>query len=126
MPKHVPVLPGIQPSSSAYSQVVEANGLVFVAGTVGDDKATGKVPPGGIEAETRAMFANVERCLAAVGLGLADIVKATVFLTDMADWTAYNDVFRELFPSDPPTRATVAVAGLVPPFRIEVEVIAAR
>ncbi len=126
MPKHVPVLPGIQPSSSAYSQVVEANGLVFVAGQVGDDKKTGDVPSGGIEAETRAMFANVERCLAAVGLGLADIVKATVFLADMADWTAYNDVFRELFPSDPPTRATVAVAGLVPPFRIEVEVIAAR
>ncbi len=126
MPKHVPVLPGIQPSSSAYSQVVEANGFVFVAGQVGDDKATGDVPSGGVEAETRAMFGNVERCLAAVGLGLADIVKTTVFLADMGDWTAYNDVFRELFPSDPPTRATVAVAGLVPPFRIEVEVIAAR
>ena len=126
MPKHVPVLPGIQPSSSAYSQVVEANGLVFVAGQVGDDKATGDVVPGGIEAETRAMFANVQRCLGAVGLGLADVVKATVFLADMDDWTAYNDVFRELFPNDPPTRATVAVAGLVPPFRIEVEVIAAR
>ena len=126
MSKRVPVLPGIQPSTSAYSQVVEANGFVFVAGTVGDDKATGDVVPGGIEAETRAMFANVERCLAAVGLGLGDIVKSTVYLADMADWAAYNEVFRELFPTDPPTRATVAVAGLVPPFRIEVEVIAAR
>jgi 2-iminobutanoate/2-iminopropanoate deaminase len=126
MPKHVPVLPGIQPSTSAYSQVVEANGFVFVAGQVGDDRETGDVVPGGIEAQTRAMFANVERCLAAVGLGLGDVVRSTVYLDDMTDWAAYNDVFREVFPTDPPTRATVAVAGLVPPFRIEVEVIAAR
>jgi 2-iminobutanoate/2-iminopropanoate deaminase len=126
MSKRVPVLPGIQPSTSAYSQVVEANGFVFVAGQVGDNKETGDVVPGGIEAETRAMFANIERCLAAVGLGLGDIVKTTVYLVDMADWAAYTEVFRELFPADPPTRATVAVAGLVPPFRIEAEVIAAR
>ncbi len=126
MSKRVPVLPGIQPSTSAYSQVVEANGFVFVAGQVGNDMATGEVVPGGIEAETRALFANIERCLGAVGLGLGDIVKTTVYLVDMADWAAYNDIFRELFPTDPPTRATVAVAGLVPPFRIEAEVIAAR
>ena len=107
----VPVLPGIQPSTSAYSQVVEANGFVFVAGQVGNDKGTGEVVPGGIEAETRAMFANMERCLAAVGLGLGDVVKSTVYLVDMDDWAAYNDVFRELFPADPPTRATVAVAA---------------
>jgi 2-iminobutanoate/2-iminopropanoate deaminase len=126
MPKIVPVLAGIQPSKSSYSQVVEANGLVFVAGQVGDDHATGEVVAGGIEAETRAMFANVERCLSAVGLGLGDVVKSTVFLIDMEDWAAYNAVFREVFPTDPPTRATVAVTGLVPPYRIEVEVIAAR
>ena len=126
MPKHVPVIPGIQPSKSAYSQVVDANGFVFVAGQVGDDKATGEVVPGGIEAETRAMFANVERCLVAVGLSLDAVVKSTVYLVDMDDWAIYNTVFREVFPNDPPTRATVAVSGLVPPFRIEVEVVAAR
>jgi 2-iminobutanoate/2-iminopropanoate deaminase len=126
MPKSVPALPGIQPSTSAYSQLVEANGLVFVAGQVGDDRGGGSVVPGGIEAETRAVFANIERILSAVGLGLGDIVRTTVYLTDMADWAAYNEVFRELFPTDPPTRATVAVASLVPPFRIEAEVIAAR
>lgn len=126
MPKLVPVLPGIQPSKSAYSQVVEANGFVFVAGQVGEDPATGEVVQGGLDAETRAMFANVRRCLQAVGLGLDDIVKTTVYLVDMDDWAAYNAVFREIFPNDPPTRATVAVAGLVPPYRIEVEVVAAR
>ena len=60
------------------------------------------------------------------GWGSATSSRSTVYLADMADWAAYNEVFRELFPTDPPTRATVAVAGLVPPFRIEVEVIAAR
>lgn len=126
MPKHVPTLPGIQPSTSAYSQVVEANGFVFLAGQVGEDHATGEIAPGGIGPQTRAMFANVERCLEAVGLGLGDVVRATVYLADMADWALYNEVFREIFPTDPPTRATVAVSGLVPPFKIEVEVIAAR
>ncbi len=126
MPKHVPTLPGIQPGTSAFSQVVEANGFVFLAGQVGEDHATGEVAPGGIGPQTRAMFANVERCLEAVGLGLGDVVRATVYLADMADWAAYNEVFREIFPTDPPTRATVGVSGLVPPFRIEVEIIAAR
>ncbi len=105
---------------------MEANGLVFVAGQVGEDHATGTVVPGGIEAETRAMFANVATCLEAVGLTLADVVKTTVYLVDMADWAAYDAVFREVFPSEPPTRATVAVNDLVPPYRIEVEVVAAR
>ena len=126
MPKSVPVLAGIQPGKSAFSQVVEANGFVFLAGQVGDDPASGEVAPGGIGPQARAMFANVERCLAAVGLGLGNVVKATVYLVDMADWATYNDVWREVFPTDPPTRATVAVAGLVPPYRIEIEVIAAR
>ena len=99
MPKHVPVLSGIQPSKSAYSQVVEANGFVFVAGQVGEDPATGEVVAGGIEAETRAMFANLERCLKAVGLGLADVVKSTVYLVDIDDWAAYNQVFRRCSPS---------------------------
>lgn len=126
MSKSVPILPGIQPGTSAFSQVVEANGFVFLAGQVGEDQATGEVAPGGIGPQTRAMFGNVERCLKAVGLGLGDVVKATVYLVDMADWAVYNEVFREIFPTDPPTRATVAVSGLVPPFKIEVEVIAAR
>jgi 2-iminobutanoate/2-iminopropanoate deaminase len=126
MPKHVPALPTIQPGTAAYSQVVEANGLVFLAGQVGDDPATHEVVGGGIRPQTQAMFANVDRCLRAVGLGLGDVVKTTVYLVDMADWAAYDEVFREVFPAEPPTRATVAVSGLVPPYQIEVEVIAAR
>ena len=86
MPRSVPVLPGIQPSKSAYSQVVEANGFVFVAGQVGDDHATGEVAPGGIEAQTRAMFANVERCLATRAC-----TYASVAANRPADTTTYDD-----------------------------------
>ena len=85
-----------------------------MAGQVGEDPATGEVVTGGIEAETRAMFADVERCLKAVGLSLADVVKSTVYLVDIDDWAAYNQVFREVFPVEPPTRATVAVGGAGP------------
>jgi 2-iminobutanoate/2-iminopropanoate deaminase len=126
MPKTVPSLPGIQPGHGTYSQIVEANGFVFLSGQVGDDPATGEVATGGIGPETRAMFANVRSRLQAVGLDLSDVVRATVYLVDMTDWPAYNAVFGELFAVDPPTRATVAVAGLVEPYRIEVEITAAR
>ncbi len=126
MSKRVPRLEGVQPSAAAFSQVVEANGFVFLAGQVGEDPGTRQVMPGGIEAETRAVFANVERLLQAVGLELRDVVKTTVYLVDMADWAAYDQVFREIFPDEPPTRATIQVRGLVPPYRIEAEVIATR
>ena len=125
MSKTVPVLPGIQPGSAAFSQVVEANGFVFLAGQVGD-LPDGAAIGGGIEAETRSMFGNVRGCLQAVGLDLGDVVRATVYLVDMADFAGYNQVFRELFPVEPPTRATIAVSGLVPPHRIEVEITAVR
>jgi 2-iminobutanoate/2-iminopropanoate deaminase len=126
MAKHVPVLPGIQPGRSAFSQLVEANGFVFLAGQVGDDPTTGTIVPGGFEAEARQVFENLRRLLGAVGLGLTDVVKSTVYLVDMGTFATYDAIFREFFPSDPPTRATVEVGGLVPPYRIEIEVIAAR
>lgn len=126
MAKSVPVLPGIQPGHGPYSQVVEANGLVFLAGQVGEDPVTGNVPVDDIALETRLMFANAERYLGAVGLGLEDVVRTTVYLVDMADFATYDAIYREVFPVDPPTRATMKVAGLVDPYRIEMEVIAAR
>lgn len=126
MPKTVPALPGSAGQKPAFSQVVEANGFVFLAGQVGDDPSSGTVVPGGIEAETRQVLANVRRLLQAVGLDLGDVVQARTYLVDMADFAAYNAIWRDHFPIDPPTRATVGVAGLVPPYRIEIEVVAAR
>jgi 2-iminobutanoate/2-iminopropanoate deaminase len=126
MPKHVPKLPGVEPGQNPLSQVVEANGFVFLAGQVGDVPGTRGAVPGGIEAETRAMLDNVGRLLTAAGLTFADVVKATVYLRDFGDFAAMNTVYREYFPTDPPTRATVGVTALAADYSIEIEVIAAR
>ena len=126
MPKSVPALPGIEPSSLPFSHVVEANGLVFLAGQVGSAPGESGAVPGGLAAETRQMLDNVGRLLRAVGLDYRDVVKATVYLRDFADFDAMNQVYREYFPTDPPTRATVGVTALARDFRIEIEVLAAR
>lgn len=126
MPKHVPKLPGIEPGPYPFSQVVEANGLVFLAGQVGDAPGLHGAVPGGIRAETRAMLENVGRLLSAVGLTYGDVVKATVYLRDFGDFAAMNEIYREFFPTDQPTRATVGVTALAADYAVEIEVIAAR
>ena len=126
MPKTVPSLPGIEPSSSPLSMVVEANGFVFVAGQVGSLPGEHKAASGGIVPETRAMLDNVGRLLRAVGLDFADVVKATVYLRDFGDFAEFNTVYREYFPTEPPTRATVGVTALAVDFNVEIEVIAVR
>jgi 2-iminobutanoate/2-iminopropanoate deaminase len=126
MPKTVPQLPGIDSGDLPFSQIVEAGGLVFIAGQVGSAPGGHEAVPGGIEAETRAMLDNVGRVLHAAGLDFRDVAKATVYLVDFADFATMNVVFREYFPTEPPTRATVGVTKLASDFRIEIEVIAAR
>ena len=126
MPKTVPTLPGLELGPLPFSKVVEANGFVFLAGQVGDIPGTHGAVPGGIEAETRAMLDNVGRLLHAVGLDFRDVVKCTVYLLEFDDFAAMNAVYREYFPSEPPTRATVGVTALAEDFRVEIEVLAAR
>jgi 2-iminobutanoate/2-iminopropanoate deaminase len=126
MSKHVPSLQGIEGGGLPFSQVVEANGFVFLAGQVGTAPGGDGAVPGGIEAETRQMLDNVGRLLRAVGLDYRDVVKATVYLRDFGDFAAMNAVYREFFPTEPPTRATVGVTALARDFRVEIEVIAAR
>ena len=126
MPKIVPDLPGIEASSNPFSKVVEANGFVFLAGQVGDVPGGHGAVPGGIVPETRAMLDNVGRLLHAVGLDYPDVVKATVYLRDFAEFAEFNAVYREYFPTEPPTRATVGVTALAADFRVEIEVIAVR
>jgi len=126
VPKIVPNLPGIEPGPYPFSQVVEANGFVFLAGQVGDSPGGHGAVPGGIVPETRAMLDNVGRLLNAAGLDYADVVKSTVYLRDFGDFAEFNTVYREYFPTEPPTRATVGVTALAADFRIEIEVIAAR
>ena len=125
MPKRVASGPGIEPSQLPFSQVVEANGFVFLAGQVGDAPGQSAVP-GGIEAETRQMLDNVGRLLRAVGLDYGDVVKATVYLRDFDEFSRMNAVYREYFSVEPPTRATVGVTRLAADYRVEIEVVATR
>jgi len=126
MPKTVPQGPGLEPGSLPFSKVVEADGFVLFAGQIGDAPGSNGPVPGGIEAETRAMLDNVGRLLAAVGLGFGDVVKCTVYITDFDDFAAMNAIYREVFATEPPTRATVEVSRLALGARIEIEVLAAR
>lgn len=126
MSRKVPALPGVEAGNLPFSQVVEANGFVFLAGQVGNRPGESNAAPGGIEPETRQMLDNVGRLLEAVGLAYRDVVKTTVYLRDFTDFDSMNAVYREYFPSEPPTRATVGVTALARDFRVEIEVIAAR
>ena len=126
MPKQVHRGAGIPAAALPFSPVIEANGFVFLAGQVGDAPGTPGAVPGGIEAETRQMLENVGRLLRAVGLDYADVVKATVYLVDFDEFARMNAVYREYFPTDPPTRATVGVTRLAADYRVEIEVIASR
>jgi reactive intermediate/imine deaminase len=104
------------------SDAVRFGDLVFVSGMVGFD-GEGAIVGGGIAAETRQTFANIERVLARAGASLADVLKVNVVLTDAADFTAFNAAYREIFPQAPPARVSM-VAGLTIDARIEVDVIA--
>jgi 2-iminobutanoate/2-iminopropanoate deaminase len=126
MSRKVPALPGAEASSLPFSQIVEANGFVFLAGQVGNRPGESNATPGGIEPETRQMLDNVGRLLEAVGLSYRDVVKTTVYLRDFTDFETMNVAYGEYFPNEPPTRATVGVTALARDFRVEIEVIAAR
>ncbi len=109
----------------ADADVVEAGDLVFVAGQVGlPASQTAAATP--FEAEARAAFTRVADALAMVGLGLGDVVRCTVYLTDTREFGSMDRVFREVFAGRPPARTTVGVAGLARDCRIELEVTATR
>ena len=126
MPKHVPPLPASEATQLPLSQVVEANGFVFLAGQVGNAPGGDGPVDGGIEAETRQMLDNVGRLLRTVGLDYRDVVKNTVYLRNFDDFPAMSAVYREYFPIEPPTRTTVGVSGLARTYRVEIEVLATR
>jgi len=109
-----------------YAQAVAAGDLVFCSGQVGLDPVSGRLVAGGIEAETARACENVAAVLAAAGLGLADVVKTTVYLADLAEFAAMNAVYARHFPAPHPARATVQVAALPAGARVEIEAIAAR
>ena len=113
MPKTVPALPGIEAGALPVQQGRRGERLRLPRRPGRQRARAGTAPcPGGIEAETRQMLDNVGRLLRAVGLDYGDVVKATVYLRDFGEFAAMNGVYREFFPTDPPTRATVGVTAL--------------
>jgi 2-iminobutanoate/2-iminopropanoate deaminase len=115
------------PSTRPYSPALVAGPFVFVSGQVATDPATGKVTEGGIEAQTARVLDNLASLLAQADLGLNDVVKTTVFLTDMNDFAAMNEVYRSRFTQPLPTRSTVEVSALAnPQLKVEIEAIALR
>ena len=108
-----------------YSQAIAANGFLFISGQLPIDPATGNFAEGGIRELTRQSLENVKSILAEAGLTLADVVKTTVFLADMSDFTAMNEVYAEYFTAPAPARSAVAVKTLPKGGLVEIEVIAA-
>jgi 2-iminobutanoate/2-iminopropanoate deaminase len=107
-----------------YSQAVRAGQLLFCSGQIPLDPATGVLIDGDIAAQTRRVLDNVGEILAAAGASFDRVVKTTVFLADMNDFAAMNEVYATYFAAPAPARSTVAAAGLPKGARIEIEVIA--
>ena len=107
-----------------YSQAIRTENLVFTAGQVGLDPATMEIVEGGIEPQTRQVLTNLKNVLEAADSGLNFVVKTTVFLQSMRDFTNMNAIYSEFFPENPPARSTVEVAGLPKGALIEIECVA--
>jgi len=107
-----------------YSVATRAGGFIFTAGQIGINPVTADLVSGGIETETRQVLLNLSNVLTAAGSTLQQVVKTTVFLRDMSDFSRMNAVYAEFFPQNPPARSTVQVAALPKGAVVEIEVVA--
>ncbi|MGL5206449.1 MAG: RidA family protein [Acidaminococcaceae bacterium] len=107
-----------------YSQAIEAAGLLFISGQIPIVPVTGDIINGGIEEQTEQVLSNIEAILKAKGLGFADVVKTTVFLSDMNDFVKVNGIYAKAFAENPPARSCVEVARLPKDVKVEIETIA--
>ena len=115
---------GVPVPAPPYSPVVAAGDLVFTAGQVAMDRA-GAIVAGGVAEQTEQVLRNVAACMAAAGCSLDDVVKTTVFLDDLADFPAFNEIYARHFTRPFPARTTVQ-AGLAPGLLVEIEAVARR
>ena len=113
------------PAIGPYSQAVRAGDLVFVSGQIPLD-AEGRPAPGDIRRQTEQCLANLREILAAAGLGLADVVKTTVYMTDLGQFGAMNEAYAAAFPAPHPARATVQVAALPKGAAVEIDAVALK
>ena len=107
-----------------YSQAVKANGFIFVSGQIPTDPATQQTVPGDVAAQTDRVLRNLSEILEAAGSGLGKVVRSTVFLKNMTDFAAMNEVYGKYFITAPPARSTVEVARLPREVLVEIDVIA--
>lgn len=109
-----------------YSQAMDLGDFVFCSGQIPLVPETGLMVEGGIEEQTRQMFANIKAVLAAAGLDFSHVVKTTVFMTDLSQFAVFNGIYGEYFPENPPARSCVQVCALPKGALVECEVIARR
>jgi 2-iminobutanoate/2-iminopropanoate deaminase len=107
-----------------YSVAIIAGNWIYTAGQLGIDYTTNELVPGGIEAETRQALMNLQNILESTGSSLQNVVKTTVFLRDMNDFSVMNSVYAGFFTSEPPARSTVQVAALPKGAAVEIEAVA--
>lgn len=107
-----------------YSQAIIANGMVYTSGQIALDPASGEIVEGGVVAETQQVMKNLGAVLNAAGASFDSVVKTTIYLRDMADFAAVNEVYAQSFQVEPPARATVAVRGLPKGVAVEVDAVA--
>ncbi|HZY58911.1 MAG TPA: RidA family protein [Candidatus Binataceae bacterium] len=109
-----------------YSQAIEVGGWIFCSGQIALEVGSGKLVTGGIETETRRVMENLREVLDAAGASLRDVVKTTIFLTDLGDFEVVNRVYSEHFEQPYPARSTIQVAALPRGARVEIDAIARR
>lgn len=107
-----------------YSQAIKVNNLVFISGQIPIIPATGEILQGDIRAQTRQVLENVKNIVEAAGSSLENVIKTTIFMKDLNDYTAINDVYKEFFSEKPPARAAVQAARLPRDVGVEIEAIA--
>lgn len=109
-----------------YSQAVEAGGVVYCSGQIGLDPAGGQLVGGGTAAEAERVLQNLQAVLAAAGCTFADVVRVTIYLVDLADFTAVNEIYGRYVSQPYPARATVGVAALPRGARVEIDALAVK
>jgi 2-iminobutanoate/2-iminopropanoate deaminase len=124
MPLNSVASDGAPKAIGPYSQGIRVNGFLFTAGQVALDPKTGELVAGGIAEQTSRALENLRAILVEAGSSMAQVVKTTVFLVDMADFAAMNEVYGRAFGSHRPARSTVAVAALPRGARVEIEAVA--
>lgn len=109
-----------------YNQAIQYGDMLFVSGQIALDPATGNLVEGDIQAETRMVMQNLKAVLAAAGMDFSNVIKSSIFLMDMGQFTLVNEVYAGYFTVDPPARETVQVAGLPKGVNVEISVVAGK